>query len=620
MGWESDPRPGFARRLRALKDAAEVSVRELEIASSRTPRRRAGEAPLRLKRSTIDGMISNTRPVCPRQEHFEVFVDTCLRIAGGSGRPLPGDLADRRAWDAAYRDLLVGMAGVRSTSRLAADAVRLLRAANQSPAAEHEDGDGPDEVVPSRGPKVPGPAGGAPPPPPRTWTADARHGAPGSAPPGTPTAPPARTGRRRVRGLAKGAGVLALTGVAAAAWTLAPVSGRGTGGAEPTVAPAYVGGDGVLRLGALVPKSGGLQFFNRPMAAGVRLAIADINAAGGVFGRKVIGTEVDAGDSDDRGTEALAQLISERNDVVIGPIMSSTSLAMIDQVRTAGVVQISPTATSDQLTDAADDGLFFRVAGPDAIQGDVLGELIRADGGRRVGILALDDPYGTGLSEHIRRSLERRGVDRVQVETYDASDESHTTDVEKIRASDPDAIVVVGFTEATAVVRELVRQGLGAGEHKWYFTDGYLSSGESLGLPQGTLTGAKATQAGAKVATVFEQRLLAVDSAPTDFAYAPEAYDATTVAALAAVAAGRDDPKSIAGAMAGVTRVGERCTGFQACARLLVAGRDIDYDGASGPIDFTDRGDPARAPIGVFEYKADNSYIRLTHKLGEKPT
>jgi branched-chain amino acid transport system substrate-binding protein len=179
--------------------------------------------------------------------------------------------------------------------------------------------------------------------------------------------------------------------------------------------------------------------------------------------------------------------------------------------------------------------------------------------------------------------------------------------------------VVVGFTEATAIVRELVRQGLGVGEHKWYFTDGYLSSGESLGLPQGTLTGAKATQAGAKVATVFEQRLLAVDSAPTDFAYAPEAYDATIVAALAAVAAGRDDPRRIAAAMADVTRIGERCTGFQACARLLVAGRDIDYDGASGPIDFTDRGDPARAPIGVFEYKADNSYIRLAHKLGERP-
>ncbi|MEV4382979.1 AAA family ATPase [Streptosporangium sp. NPDC049644] len=127
MSEESDPRPGFAERLRALKDAADVSVRDLEIASARTPRRRGGQAPLRLKRSTIAGMISRTRPVRPEQEHFEAFVDTCLRIAEESGRSLPADLGDRQAWDAAYRDLLLRMAGARSINRSAAEAAGRLR-------------------------------------------------------------------------------------------------------------------------------------------------------------------------------------------------------------------------------------------------------------------------------------------------------------------------------------------------------------------------------------------------------------------------------------------------------------------------------------------------------------
>jgi branched-chain amino acid transport system substrate-binding protein len=614
MGLEPDLRPAFARRLRALKEAAQVSVRGLEIASGCTPRRRPGQAPLRLKRSTIDGMISRTRPVCPQQEHFEVYVDTCLRISEQSGRSLPGELGDRQAWDAAYRDLLVGMAGARSVSRLAAEAVERLRAANQPPVGDRDDGDGAGEATRYRGLEAFGPvteAGSQP-----VRPSQARTRSPAPSPSGVRDG---LVGRRRKGGLAKGVGVLALTGVAVAVWALSPVSRGGLGGTEATIAPADVGGDGVLRLGALVPRSGGLQFFNRPMAAGVRLAVADINAAGGVFGRKVIGTEVDAGDSNDSGSQALTQLISGRADVVIGPITSSTSLTMIDQVKNAGVVQISPTATSDQLTDADDDGLFFRMAGPDAIQGNVLGELIRADGGRRVGILALDDPYGTGLSGHIRSSLERRGVDHIQVETYDTADANYATEVRKIKASDPDAIVVVGFTETTDIARELVRQGLGAGGHKWYFTDGYLSSGGSAGLHRGTLTGAKATQAGAEVAAAFQQRLLAVDSAPTDFTYAPEAYDATIVAALATVAAGRDDPKIIAAVMADVTRIGERCTDFRTCAGLLASGRDIDYDGASGPIDFTDKGDPAKASIGVFQYKADNTFVTLSHKLGELP-
>lgn len=557
---EPDLRAVLARKLRALKDAAAVSVRELEAASGRTPRRRAGQPPLRLKRSTIDGMISNSRPVCPQQEHFEVFVDTCIRIAAESGRSLPGDLGDRQAWDAAYRDMLVGMAGARSASRLAAEAAERLRTADEPPASE-------------------------------------------------PAASEPAASPRGKSGLAKGAAALALAGVAVAAWALSPAPRSGT---------ADVGGDGVLRVGALVPQSGGLQFFNRPMAAGVRLAVADINAAGGVFGRKVAGTEADSGDTDEHGAQALTRLVSERSDVIIGPVMSSTSLTMIGQVKSAGVVQISPTATSDELTDADDDGLFFRMAGPDAIQGEVLGELIEADGGERVGILALDDSYGTGLSQHIRRSLERRGVGRVSVETYGTADASYRTEVRKIKASGPDAIVVVGYTETTDIARELVRQGLG--EHKWYFTDGYLSSGSGSTLPQGTLAGAKATQAGAEVATAFQQRLLAVDSAPTDFTYAPEAYDATIVAALAAVAAGRDDPKRVAAAMVDVTRTGERCTDFRTCARLLASGKDIDYDGVSGPIDFTDKGDPAKAPFGVFQYKADNTYIPLSRKLGELPT
>lgn len=127
VGGGVDPRPEFAERLRALKDAAGLSDRRLEAASGRTPRRRAGQPPLRLKRSTIAGMISRTRPVRPEPEHVEVFVDTCIRVAGESDRPVSGDLGDRHAWDAAYRDLLLRMAGVRSANRSATEATKQLQ-------------------------------------------------------------------------------------------------------------------------------------------------------------------------------------------------------------------------------------------------------------------------------------------------------------------------------------------------------------------------------------------------------------------------------------------------------------------------------------------------------------
>ncbi|GAA3221822.1 hypothetical protein GCM10020216_033560 [Nonomuraea helvata] len=296
------------------------------------------------------------------------------------------------------------------------------------------------------------------------------------------------------------------------------------------------------------------------------------------------------------------------------------SLELIDQVKSAGVVQISPTATDDQLTDVDDGGLYFRMVAPDSVQGDVLGGLIAADGSRRVGVLAVDDAYGSGLSGRIRRSLGNRGLTHVHAETYDVFDASYATEVGKIKAWAPDAIVVVGRGETAAIARELVRQGLGVDRHRWYFVDGNLSfygTTGSSGLPRGTLTGVKATLAGAEVTDAFRRRLASFDPGVTDFKYAPEAYDATIVAAPAALAAGRDDPKSIARAMADVTRGGERCTDFRTCARLLASAKDINYDGASGPIDLTDKGDPAKAPIGIYQYKDDNTYISVSNEIAE---
>ncbi|MFI9557354.1 NACHT domain-containing protein [Nonomuraea endophytica] len=111
MREDGDLRLRFAERLRALKDATGISVRDLEAASARTPRRRAGQPPLRLKRGTIAGMLSTTRPVCPEREHVEVFVDTCLRKAAESRLKLPGELGEPAAWDRAYDDLLVRRSG-----------------------------------------------------------------------------------------------------------------------------------------------------------------------------------------------------------------------------------------------------------------------------------------------------------------------------------------------------------------------------------------------------------------------------------------------------------------------------------------------------------------------------
>ncbi|MEV6871620.1 WD40 repeat domain-containing protein [Amycolatopsis sp. NPDC051128] len=104
MDGTTDPRIDFARRLRALQETIGLSLRRLEVESERTPRRR-GEGTIRLKRSTIAGMTNLERPVRPQLPNFEVFVDTCLRVAAEKDISLPPELGDREAWNQAYRDL-----------------------------------------------------------------------------------------------------------------------------------------------------------------------------------------------------------------------------------------------------------------------------------------------------------------------------------------------------------------------------------------------------------------------------------------------------------------------------------------------------------------------------------
>ena len=112
-------------------------------------------------------------------------------------------------------------------------------------------------------------------------------------------------------------------------------------------------------------------------------------------------------------------------------------------------------------------------------------------------------------------------------------------------------------------------------------------------FPAGTLEGVKGTLPGVASGDDFKAKLKTVDPALKDFAYAPESYDATMLVALAAIAAGDDSGEAIASKMVEVSKGGEKCTAFKECADLLADGKDIDYDGVSGPVEFNDAGDPS---------------------------
>ncbi|MFZ0323379.1 MAG: ABC transporter substrate-binding protein [Actinomycetes bacterium] len=220
--------------------------------------------------------------------------------------------------------------------------------------------------------------------------------------------------------------------------------------------------DNQLTIGSILPITGSLASLGPPEIAGVQLAVNDANDAGGVLGKDVKFILGDSGDTTtDTASKTVDKQLKQGVDAIIGAASSSVSLSVIDKITGAGVVQFSPANTSPELTTYPDNGLYFRTAPSDVLQGRVLGNLITSDGYCSIGILSLQDSYGEGLSAATTQSIQDGGCEVLDTVFYDPNASSFNTEVSKIKSLGPDAIILIGFNESAKVVNELVKQGIG---------------------------------------------------------------------------------------------------------------------------------------------------------------
>ncbi|MEV1131454.1 ABC transporter substrate-binding protein [Agromyces sp. NPDC049794] len=413
----------------------------------------------------------------------------------------------------------------------------------------------------------------------------------------------------------------AWTGVALAGVSALLLTACSTGGTAPAESeePAETGDalpieagerDLTLKIGTILPQSGTLAFLGPPEEAGVELAAQEINEAD--LGINVEVVYRDSGDTTtDIATVSVTDLLSQDVSAIVGAASSGVSFTVIDQITAAGVVHFSPANTSPDFTDYDDNGLYFRTAPSDLLQGEVLGNLIAEDGASTLGMLVLNDPYGTGLAAATKEAFEAAGGEVVAEELFNTGDSNFDAQLSAINASNPDAVAVITFDEAKVVVPALV--GSGYPGEQLYFVDGNLSD-YSADFAPGLIAGAKGTLPGPKLEDDFRERMLAVDPNLADFSYGPESYDATVLIALAAYAANSTEGADIAEYLrqvSGGSGEGESVTDITAALEALAAGEQIDWDGPSGPITLDENGDPTEATIGIYQYGDDNTYERI---------
>ena len=361
---------------------------------------------------------------------------------------------------------------------------------------------------------------------------------------------------------------------------------------------------GPLTLAYLLPETGQLAFLGPPIIGGFQLAVSQINEAGGTNGHEVISEGGDEGDGDGTiANQTADRLLAGGVDAIVGAASSGISLTIIDKVTGAGVAMCSPSNTSPTFTSYDDGGLYFRAAPTDALQGPVLAEQIVASGGTNVAILARADDYGQGLLDATVAALEEAGASIAVATTFDPMAQSFDAEVQQVVDSGADAVAVIAFDEGARILSTMVERGVGPADVVVFGADG-LNSGDlpELVAPDdaAVLSGMGVTAPASSASADFQTTLEGFAPELEDFGFAGEAYDCTIAFALAAVAGGSNSPEAIAANMVEVTGGGTVCTSFSECVQLLEAGEDIDYDGASGPMDFTDAGEPS---VGTYDVK-----------------
>lgn len=369
-----------------------------------------------------------------------------------------------------------------------------------------------------------------------------------------------------------------------------------------------------LVVGSLLPATGDLAFLGPPEFAGVEKAIAEIDAGGGVLGQPVTYIEGDSGDtSTDIASQTVDSHLSQGVQAIIGAASSGVSLTVIDKITSNGVVQISPANTSPALTTYPDNGLYFRVAPSDVLQGAVLANTAIDKGITKLAVVARQDPYGEGLKDATVKDFEAAGGTVTFNEVYDPAATSFEAEVAAVKASGPEAVAVIGFEETVKLLQEMIKQGVGPKDIPIFLVDGNISTTAYADFPKNTMKGVIATvPSGEADLTAFNESLLEVDPELTDFAYGAQAYDATMLVALAAQAAGCADGASIAEFLPQVAgNGGEQCSTWADCVALLDAGTDIDFQGVTGPVDFNEYGDPAEGTISINEYSSNTEFAEI---------
>lgn len=338
-----------------------------------------------------------------------------------------------------------------------------------------------------------------------------------------------------------------------------------------------------------------------PIVAARNVAAADINAQGGLLDGRDMKLIAADGQCDPKvAVDAAGKVVNVDQVVgVLGGSCSGATNAIAQAVTVpAGIPLISDSATAPSISELDDNGLVFRTAPSDAYQGHALAQVVRGQGIDRVAVTYANDDYNAGIAKVFVEAFENLGGEITASQVHEPNKANYSSEIVTLSAGGPQALVVFAYYGGSGIT--IIKNALETGAFDQFFgAEGMVNQAVIDQLGADTLRDRiwltkGATDPGNPGYQSFAESYSAATDYDPQEVWAAHGYDATFLMALAIEKAGSTDSRAIANALTELNEPGGEVVGpteWKKAKALIADGSAINYEGASGSVDFDENGD-----------------------------
>lgn len=359
--------------------------------------------------------------------------------------------------------------------------------------------------------------------------------------------------------------------------------------------------NGPIRLGALVPLTGAGGVWGPKMALVHRAVVDEVNAAGGVGGQRVEYDYEDDQTNPDTAVLAVRKLIDVDRVVAVMGVWSSAVAAPTLPICWQNKVMMLAIASSDSLSALPHQGYFIRTNVDVLLQGREIGKFAIAQGAKNIFVLLAQTPFNIPMMKGLTEATQSHGI-KVGSLVYDSRKTSFRSEVDEALQSSPDLILLGGYPQDNIVLMKDIYRASYSG--KLVGTGTGVTSQLIDGAGKDVVEGLYVVRPSPAVTSTAYHKLQKIVGMETPDTSLCQCYDQVNLALLSIALAGQSSGTAIRDNIRRLgSSKGQAVDNAIDGLKLLSQGKQINYEGASGPCEFLPDGNVAKAIFKTFQVR-----------------